>query len=145
MASPILQSALKDGCGEDVVTYDMPEPCGFLSLDSWQKWFLSADEEVNPAPHPVIGLVLYVEHMDTFPQALSLKSLDLFLEVSKQGPCLTAIEEDGGNKRMYNLNFRLSCFARPCFIWPLLPSLRRSLCGFLWNECHPCTKLLSGT
>ena len=69
------------------MTYDMPEPCGFLSLDSWQKWFLSADEEVNRAPHPVIGLVLYLKHiMDTFPQALSLESLDLFLGVSKQGP-----------------------------------------------------------
>ena len=94
MASPILQSALKDGCGEDVVTYDMPEPCGFLSLDSCQKWFLSADEEANPAPHPVIGLVLYVEHMDTFPQALSLESPDPFLGVSKQDLRLTTIEED---------------------------------------------------
>ena len=85
------------------MTYDMPEPCGFLSLDSCQKWFLSADEEVNRTPHPVIGLVLYVEHMDMFPQALSLESVDLFFEVSKQGPCLTAIEEDGGNKRLVQL------------------------------------------
>ena len=78
---------MKDGFGEDVVTYDMPEPSEFLSLDSCQIWFLSADKEVNPAPHPVIGLVLYLEHiMDTFPQALSLESLDPFLGVSKQGP-----------------------------------------------------------
>ena len=51
----------------------------------------------------VTGLVLYVEHMDTFPQALSLESPDPFLGVSKQGPCLTAIEEDGGDKRLVQL------------------------------------------
>ena len=53
----------------------------------------------------VIGLVLYVVHMDTFPQALSLESLDPFLGVSKQGQRLTAIEEDGGNKRLAQLEF----------------------------------------
>ena len=33
-ASPILQSVLKDGFGEAVVTLDMLEPCEFPSLDS---------------------------------------------------------------------------------------------------------------
>ena len=37
---------------------DMPEPCDFLSLDSYQKRFLWALNEVNLAPHPVVGLVL---------------------------------------------------------------------------------------
>ena len=31
-ASPTLQGALKDGFGEAVMVYDMPEPCKFLSL-----------------------------------------------------------------------------------------------------------------
>ena len=38
--SPTLQSALKDGFEEAVVTCDMPEPCQFPSLDSCQKRFL---------------------------------------------------------------------------------------------------------
>ena len=40
MASPTLQGALKDGFGETVVACNMPEPCGFLSLDSCQNRFL---------------------------------------------------------------------------------------------------------
>ena len=37
---------------------------------------------------------------ERFPQALGLESLDPFLRVSKQGPCLTAIEEGGGNTKL---------------------------------------------
>ena len=35
-ASLTLQGALKDGFGEVVVARDMPEPCEFPSLDSYQ-------------------------------------------------------------------------------------------------------------
>ena len=35
---------------------------------------------------------------EKFPQTLGFKGLDSFLRVSKQGPCFTAIEEDGGDK-----------------------------------------------
>ena len=38
--SPTLQGALKDGFGEAVVAFDMPEPCKFPSLDSCPKNFL---------------------------------------------------------------------------------------------------------
>ena len=34
------------------------------------------------------------------PQVLSLKCLDSFLGVSKEGPYLTAIDEDGGDKML---------------------------------------------
>ena len=37
--SPTLQGTLKDGFGEAVVACDMPEPCEFLSFDSYQKKF----------------------------------------------------------------------------------------------------------
>ena len=58
-ASPTLQGSLKDGFGEAFVACDMPEPCKFLSLDSCQR-FLWTHEEIDLAPHPVVGLVLQV-------------------------------------------------------------------------------------
>ena len=58
-ALPILQGALKDGFGEVVRACDMPEPCKFPSLDSGQKSFLWTYQEVDLAPHPVVGLVLH--------------------------------------------------------------------------------------
>ena len=91
------------------MAYDVPEPCESLSRDSYRKWFLSADKEVDPGPHALIGLVLYVGRADIFPHALSLESLDPFLEVSKQDPCLTDVEEDGDNKRLVELE--LACKA----------------------------------
>ena len=54
-----LQGFLKDGFGEAFVACDMPEPCKFLSLDSCQR-FLWTHEEIDLAPHPVVGLVLQV-------------------------------------------------------------------------------------
>ena len=48
-----LQGALKDGSGEAVVTCDMPEPCEFPPLDSCQKRFMSAHNDVSS--HPVSG------------------------------------------------------------------------------------------
>ena len=77
---------------------DMPEPCIFPSLNSCQKRFLWTNKEYF-APHPVIGLVLQGD----FPLALGPESLDPFLRVSKQGPCLRALEEKGGNKRLVQL------------------------------------------
>ena len=56
--------------------------------------FLWAQKEVD-APHPVVGLVPQVGDAEKFPQALGLVSLDPFFRVSKQGPCLTAIVENG--------------------------------------------------
>ena len=73
----------------------IPEPCKFLSLHSRQKRFLRTHKETDRAPHPVVGLVLQVGDAEKFPQALGFRRLDPFLRVSKQGPCLTAIEEDG--------------------------------------------------
>ena len=37
---------------------DMPEPCKFPPLDSFQKRLLWTHMEVDFAPHPVVGLVL---------------------------------------------------------------------------------------
>ena len=84
---------------------DMPEPCKFPSLDSCQKRSLWTNKD----PHPVFGLVLQVGDTTTFPQALGFESLDPFFTVSEQGPCFTAVEEGGGDKRVVELE--LACEA----------------------------------
>ena len=58
VASLTVQGALRDGFGEAVVACDVPEPCKFPSLDSVQRRFLWSHDEVDLAPHPVVGLVL---------------------------------------------------------------------------------------
>ena len=47
--------------------------------------------------HPVVALVLQVGDVEKFPQAVGCESLDPFFRVSKQAPCFSAIEEDGGD------------------------------------------------
>ena len=88
---------------------DMPEPCKFPSLDSCQKRFLWAHKEVDLTPQTVVGFVLQVGDMEILP-ALGFESLDpFFFRVSKQGPCFTSIKEDGGDKRLVQLE--LACKA----------------------------------
>ena len=58
---------------------------------------------VDLALHPVVGLVLQVGDAEKFPQALGFEGLGPFFRVSKQGPCFTAREEDGGDKRLVEL------------------------------------------
>ena len=90
------------------MTCDVSEPRKFSSFDSCQKRFLLTHKEVDIVLHPVIGLVLQVGDAKKFPQALGFKSLDpffssFFFSVSKQGPCSTVVEEDGGYKRLVQL------------------------------------------
>ena len=75
---------------------DMAEPCKFPSLDSCQKRILWTHKEADPVPLPVVGLVLQVGNEEKFPQALGFR-------VSKQGPCFTALGQDGGDKRLVEL------------------------------------------
>ena len=82
---------------------NIPETGKFPSLDSCQEKFLWTHKEVDLAPHPVVGLVLQVGDTEKFPQALGYESQDPFFTVSKQGQCFTAIEEDGGDKRLVEL------------------------------------------
>ena len=100
MASPTLQGALKDSFGEAVTACDMSKPRKSTSLDSCQKRFLWTHEEADLAPHPVVGLVLQVGDTEKFPHTLGFESLDPFFRISQQGPCFTAIAEDGGDKRL---------------------------------------------
>ena len=79
---------------------DMLKPCKILSLDNYLKTFLWTHKKVNLASHPVVGLVLQVGDREKFPHALSFESLEPFFRVSKQGPCFTAIEDNGGDKRL---------------------------------------------
>ena len=80
---------------------------------------------------PVVGFVVQAGDAVFF-QALGFKCLDLFFPVSKQGPCFTAIEEDGGNKRLAQIEvaWEADGVAAPdTVVWVLLP----------------CTGLLPGT
>ena len=99
-ASSTLQGALKDGFGEAVLACDMPESCKFQSLDGCQKRSLGTHKKVDLGLHPVVGLVLQVGIRRSFLRHSVSKALILFFRVSEQGPCFTAIEEDGGNKRL---------------------------------------------
>ena len=89
---------MKDGFGEAVMACDMPQSCKFPSLASCQKRFLWTHKEIDLAPHPVTGL-LQVGDTEKFCHALSFESLNpfFFSKVSKQGPCFTAVDEDGGD------------------------------------------------
>ena len=82
---------------------DMPEPCTFPSFYSCQRRLLWTHKGVDLALHPVIGLVLHIGDAEKFLQALCFETWILFLTVSKQGPCFTAVEEDGGGKRLVQL------------------------------------------
>ena len=96
---------------------DMPEPCKFLSCDSCQKRFLWTHKEDNLAPQPVVGLVLQVGDTERFPQAFSFEGLDPFFRVSKQGPCFIAIKEDGGDKRLVELELTCSYAVAKPNLW----------------------------
>ena len=80
-----------------------PNHASFLSLDNCQNSFLWTHKEVDLAVRPVVGLVLQVGDAEKFPQALGFEGLDPSFRVSKQGPCFTATEEDGGDKRLVEL------------------------------------------
>ena len=75
----------------------MPEPCTFPSLDSCQKRFLWTHKEVALAPHPIVGFVRQVEDAEKFTKAFGFESLEIVSE------SLTAVEEDGVDKRLVQL------------------------------------------
>ena len=88
---------------ERLLWRDMPEPCKFPFLDSCQERFQWTYKKDNLALHPVVGLVRQVGDAEKFLQALGFESLDPFFRVSKQGPCFTAIEKAGDDKRLVEL------------------------------------------
>ena len=92
---------------------DMPKPCEFPSLDSCRKKFTWTHEGADLAPHPVVSFVLQVGDAEKFPQALGFEGLGPFLSVSNQGPCLTAIKEDGRDRRLVQLDCDADGVASP--------------------------------
>ena len=76
-------------------------------LNSCHKRFLWTHKEVDLAPHPVVGLVL--GDAEKFPQVLGFEGLGPFFSprVSKQDPCFSAIEENGGDKRLAQVRRQL--------------------------------------
>ena len=83
---------------------DMPKSCVFPLLDNHQKRFLWTHSLVDLAPHPFVSLVLQVGDTKKFPPALGFKNLDPFSTVSKKCPCFTAEEENGGDKRLVDID-----------------------------------------
>ena len=83
--SPKLQRALKDGFGEAVVAWDMPEPCEFPSLYSCLKRFLLTHKEDDLAPHPVVDLVLQVGDAEMFVMHLVWNVWILFFHSQQAG------------------------------------------------------------
>ena len=67
------------------------------------------NKEVDLSLHPIVGLVLQVGDTEKFPNTLGFESLDPFFRVCKQGPCFTATEKDGDDKRLVELE--LACEA----------------------------------
>ena len=86
-----------------------PKHASFRLFTVVRKVFLWTHKEVDLTPHQVVDLVLQVGDAEKFPQAIGFKSLDPFSKVSKQGPCFTDTEEDGGDKKL--LELELSCEA----------------------------------
>ena len=74
---------------------DMPEPFKFPSLDSCQKRFLWTHKEADLALHPVVGLELQIG--DAW----------ILFSISVYSPCFTAIEDNGSDKRLAQLE--LAC------------------------------------
>ena len=108
-ASATLQGALQDGSGEAVVACDMPGPCMLSFLDSCQRRFPWTHKEVDLAPHTVVGLVVQERDAKKFPHTFGFKSLDPFCQNQQAGLCFTAIGQDGGDKRLVQLE--LACEA----------------------------------
>ena len=91
----------------------MPKPCKFLSLDSCQERFLWTHKKVDLAHPPVVALVLQEGDAEKLCQGLVFDSLDPFLSVSKKGPSFTAMEEDGGDKSLVQLELACEADALP--------------------------------
>ena len=45
--------------------------------------------------------------MEKFPQALGFESLDFFFRIRDQASCFTAVDKDGGDKRLVQLELAL--------------------------------------
>ena len=106
-ASPALQGALKDGFGEAVVVCNMPAPCKFLSLDSCHRRFLRTRKLI------LLHTQLFCAPSRRYRELSScthFQRLESFFSRSrKQGPSVTARENDGGDKRLVEL--QLACEA----------------------------------
>ena len=80
----------------------MPKPCKFLSLDRCQKRFLW---KLILLCTRLLVLCSKKKMWRSFLKHLVSKAWILFFRVSKQGPCFTATEEDGGDKRLVEFEF----------------------------------------
>ena len=85
----------------------MLKPYEILSLDGCPKRFLWTHKKVHLVLHLAVCFVLQAGYAEEFLwHLLGFQSLALF-SVSKQGPCLTAIQQNEGDKRL--VQFELAC------------------------------------
>ena len=61
-----------------------PQHASFNLLTVARRGSCGPTREVDLAPHPVAGLVLQIENVEKFPQALGFESLDPFLSQKKK-------------------------------------------------------------
>ena len=93
----------------------MPKPCKFPSLDSCQK--RTTHKEVDLVPHPVVGLVVRSRRCGEVSSGTWFREPRsfFFFRVNKQGPRVTAIEDDGGDKRCveFELAYKVDSVPQP--------------------------------
>ena len=101
--SPTLKTVLKDGFGEAVTVCYMPKPCKLFPMTVARKGSCRPTRKLTLLYTKPLVLCSKQEVQRSFLRHLVSKAWILFFRVSKQGPCFTAIVEDGGNKRLGQL------------------------------------------
>ena len=95
---------------EAVMARNMPESCKFPSLDSCQDRFLWTHKEVDLSCSAPSGWSYAPRRRcGDVSSGTWFRKPGSFFRVSKQGPCFTAMEENGGDKRLAELE--LACEA----------------------------------
>ena len=87
-----------------------PNHASFWLLTVARQRFLWTHKEVDLVPRPVIGLVLQVGDNSVVSSGIWVRKSAFFFSVSKQGPCFTTVEEDGGDKRHVELEFACKAY-----------------------------------
>ena len=59
--------------------------------------------ETATSSRDTVTSLFTLRDVERIPQALGFENLDPFFRASKQGLCFTALEEDGGDKRLVEL------------------------------------------
>ena len=105
MALPTLRGVLKDDFGEAVVVRDMPEPCWFLCLDSYQQSLLWAWKTQNTLNN---ALVPFCQNGSWWWCWLSFRVLDKDVEIVRTLPIRSIIRLTHNLMRIIEINHDVS-------------------------------------